>query len=198
MRRSADALLSVINDILDFSKVEAGKMTIESLAFDLRVAMEEVNEMLAPRAHEKNIDLVLEYPESLPRYFIGDAGRIRQVVTNLVGNAVKFTPGGQVLVMVACDSAGAEDANLRISVEDSGPGIAAEKLALLFQKFSQGDNSASRKHGGTGLGLQHIRLENQHDLEGVVLPRPTHTGHALLISSTRSASSHHRARPYGR
>jgi signal transduction histidine kinase/CheY-like chemotaxis protein/ligand-binding sensor domain-containing protein len=158
VRHSADALLSVINDILDFSKVEAGKMTIESLAFDLRVVMEEVNEMLAPRADEKNIDLILEYPASLPRYVIGDAGRIRQVVTNLVGNAVKFTPGGQVLLSVACDVCSAEDATLRIAVEDSGPGIPSEKLGSLFQKFSQVDNSASRKHGGTGLGLAISKL----------------------------------------
>src|SRR5208282_3798154 len=97
-------LLGVINDILDFSKIEAGKMAIESFAFDLRLVIEEVNEMLAPRIEGRKLDLVLEYPPDVPRHFIGDAGRIRQVVTNLVGNAVKFTPAGHVLITVNCES----------------------------------------------------------------------------------------------
>ena len=157
-RRSADALLTVINDILDFSKIEAGKMAIEHLGFDLRSVMEEVNEMLAPRAEEKNIDLVLDYPYAAPRYLMGDAGRIRQVVTNLVGNALKFTPGGQVLVSVRCESQTAETATMRVSVEDTGPGIPEDKLAGLFQKFSQADSSTTRLYGGTGLGLAISKL----------------------------------------
>jgi signal transduction histidine kinase/CheY-like chemotaxis protein len=157
-RRSADGLLAVINDILDFSKIEAGRMTIEQLGFDLRSVLEEVNEMLAPRAEEKNIDLVLEYPSAAPRYLLGDAGRIRQVVTNLVGNALKFTPCGQVLVSVRCESQAAEKATMRVSVEDTGPGIPADKLTSLFQKFSQADGSMTRQHGGTGLGLAICKL----------------------------------------
>ena len=157
-RRSADALLAVINDILDFSKIEAGKMTIEHLGFDLRSVMEEVNEMLAPRAEEKNIDLVLQYPYAAPRYLIGDAGRIRQVVTNLVGNAVKFTPCGQVLISVRCQSETPENVIVRVSVEDTGPGIPEDKLASLFQKFSQADGSTTRENGGTGLGLAISKL----------------------------------------
>ena len=102
VRRSGEALLGVINDILDFSKIEAGKMRIESFAFDLRLVIEEVNEMLAPKAEDETLDLLLEYPATLPRHFIGDAGRIRQVLTNLVGNALKFTPAGHVLVKVEC------------------------------------------------------------------------------------------------
>jgi signal transduction histidine kinase/CheY-like chemotaxis protein len=157
-RRSADALLAVINDILDFSKIEAGKMTIEHLGFDLRSVMEEVNEMLATRAEEKDIDLVLEYDAPAPRYLIGDAGRIRQVVTNLVGNAVKFAAGGQVVVSVRCECEDPANATMHVAVEDNGPGIPADKLPLLFQKFSQADGSATRQYGGTGLGLAICKL----------------------------------------
>jgi signal transduction histidine kinase/DNA-binding response OmpR family regulator len=157
-RRSADALLAVINDVLDFSKIEAGKMTIEHLGFDLRLVMEEVNELLSPRADEKNVDLVLDYASSAPRYLIGDAGRIRQVLTNLVGNAVKFAPGGQVVISVRCQNEGPENVGMRVAVEDNGPGIPQDKLALLFQKFSQADGSATREYGGTGLGLAISKL----------------------------------------
>jgi signal transduction histidine kinase/CheY-like chemotaxis protein len=153
VRRSAEALLGVINDILDFSKIEAGKLAIDSLAFDLRLVMEEVDEMLAPNAEDKHLELVLEYPSRLPRHFTGDAGRIRQVVTNLVGNAVKFTPAGQILTTVDCAPQDGAKALLRISVRDDGPGIPPEKVAVLFQKFSQGDSSTTRRYGGTGLGL---------------------------------------------
>src|SRR5205814_1317304 len=96
VRRSGESLLTVINDILDFSKIEAGRMVIENTPFDLRVVLEEVNEMLAPKAENRDLDLVLEYPSSAPHHFVGDAGRIRQVATNLVGNAVKFTDSGHV------------------------------------------------------------------------------------------------------
>jgi signal transduction histidine kinase/DNA-binding response OmpR family regulator len=153
VRRSGEALLSVINDILDFSKIEAGKLIIESIPFDLRLVMEEVNEMLAPRAEDKSLDLVLEYIPSTPRHFVGDAGRIRQVVTNLVGNAVKFTERGYVLIRVESTGEETERAVIRVSVEDTGTGIPADKMHALFQKFSQVDASTTRKYGGTGLGL---------------------------------------------
>jgi len=150
---SAEALLTVIDDILDFSKIEAGMLKVECLDFDLRLIMEEVDEMLATRAEDKKLDLVLQYPTHLPRYFIGDAGRIRQVVTNLVGNAVKFTPSGHVLIGVACEMQDDHTAHMRVSVQDSGSGIPAEKINSLFQKFTQVDESITRKYGGTGLGL---------------------------------------------
>jgi CheY-like chemotaxis protein len=153
VRASGEALLTVINDILDFSEIEAGKLAIELSPFDLRLAIEEVDEMLAPKAEERKLDLVLEYSSAVPRHFIGDAGRIRQVVTNLVGNAVKFSAGGCVLIAVECQGQDAQQARLRISVEDNGPGIPQEKLDLLFRKFSQVDASTTRKYGGTGLGL---------------------------------------------
>ncbi len=153
VRSSGEALLTVINDILDFSKIEAGKLVIEPSPFDLRLAIEEVDEMLAPKAEERKLDLVLEYPSAVPRHFIGDAGRIRQVVTNLVGNAVKFSSGGCVLITVECQGREVRQARLRVSVRDNGPGIPQEKLDLLFEKFSQVDASTTRKYGGTGLGL---------------------------------------------
>ena len=153
VRRSGEALLTVINDILDFSKLEVGKMQIESVPFDLRQVIEDVNEMLAPQAEDKGLDLVLEYPASLAHRFLGDGGRVRQVVTNLVGNAIKFTESGQVWITVACAARNVEGANLRVLVRDSGVGVPADKIGLLFQKFSQVDGSSTRKHGGTGLGL---------------------------------------------
>jgi CheY-like chemotaxis protein len=153
VRRSGESLLTVINDILDFSKLEAGKLLIESMPFHLRDVIEDVNEMLAPGTGGRDLDLVLDYPAGLPKRFIGSGGRLRQVVTNLVGNAIKFTASGQVLVTVACETAGDGKAKVRVSVQDTGVGIPAAKIGLLFQEFSQVDGSITRKHGGTGLGL---------------------------------------------
>jgi signal transduction histidine kinase/CheY-like chemotaxis protein len=152
-RRSGEALLTVINDILDFSKIEAGKLQIESIAFDLGLVIEDVNEMLAARADEKMLDLVLEYAPGVPHHFIGDGGRIRQVVTNLVGNAIKFTPRGHVVVTVTCDGQVGRQAQMRITVTDTGIGIPADKICVLFEQFSQVDGSTTRNYGGTGLGL---------------------------------------------
>jgi signal transduction histidine kinase/DNA-binding response OmpR family regulator len=153
VRRSGESLLTVINDILDFSKLEAGKLQIESVPFDLRHVIEDVNEMLASQAQDRDLDLVLEYPAALPHRFIGDGGRIRQVVTNLLGNAIKFTESGHVLITVACSTLDAQRANLRVTIEDTGVGIPANKIGKLFQRFSQVDGSSTRKYGGTGLGL---------------------------------------------
>jgi PAS domain S-box-containing protein len=153
VRVSGEALLTIINDILDFSKIEAGKLAIESLAFDLRLVIENVGEMLAPKAEDKKLDLVLQYPTHLPRHFIGDAGRIRQVVTNLVGNAVKFSASGHIVIGVECEMQDAREARIRVSIHDRGCGIPVEKLESIFQKFSQADSSTTRKYGGTGLGL---------------------------------------------
>jgi len=152
-RQSGDILLTVINDILDFSKIEAGKLTIEASAFDLRLVTEEVAEMLASKAEENGIDLVVQYPPAIPRRFIGDAGRIRQVVTNLAGNAIKFTASGHVLIAVECERKDEKWAQIRVSVNDTGIGIPPEKVGSLFEKFMQVDSSTTRKYGGTGLGL---------------------------------------------
>ena len=152
VRRSGEALLAVINDILDFSKIEAGKMELESLSFDLPTMLEDVAEMLAHRAEEKGLELFVRYPPNAPRHFRGDADRLRQVVTNLVGNAVKFTPHGHVLITAECLEE-ADHAQVKVSVTDTGIGIAPEKAAHLFEKFTQADASTTRKYGGTGLGL---------------------------------------------
>ena len=153
VRKSGEALLTVINDILDFSKIESGHLSIEPLPFDLRVVMEEVVEMLAPQSEERVVDVVLEYPAALPSRFVGDAGRVRQVVTNLAGNAVKFTEKGHVCISVECEQETATTARMRVSVTDTGIGIAQDKIDSLFQKFTQADTSTTRRYGGTGLGL---------------------------------------------
>jgi signal transduction histidine kinase/ActR/RegA family two-component response regulator len=153
VRKSGEALLAVINDILDFSKIEAGELVIESFAFDVRQVIEEVAEMLRPKAEENGIALIVQYSPNLPRRFLGDAGRVRQVVTNLLANGVKFTHKGHVLVSAECDTNTLAPGGLRITVADTGIGIPPEKLGMLFEKFSQADSSTTRRYGGTGLGL---------------------------------------------
>jgi len=152
-RSSADSLLNIINDILDFSKIEAGKLTLEPIPFDLRTAVEEVGEILSSKAAEKKLDLIVRFAPDAPRYVIGDAGRIRQVLTNLVGNALKFTSAGYVLVSLQCERRTEQQAQLTFSVLDTGIGIAADKLEHIFEKFTQADASTTRRFGGTGLGL---------------------------------------------
>jgi two-component system sensor histidine kinase/response regulator len=153
VRRSGEALLTLINDILDFSKVEAGKLEIESYPFDLCEVVEDVNEMLGSKARDKTIDLSLDYPPQTPRRFFGDGSRLRQIMTNLVGNAIKFTSNGSVLVSVQREAEQEEKAQMRISVRDSGVGIGPENIGRLFESFTQVDASTTRKYGGTGLGL---------------------------------------------
>jgi PAS domain S-box-containing protein len=153
VRKSGETLLAIINDILDFSKIEAGKMDIEVFSFDLRTVLEEVAEMMAPRAAEKGLDLIIDYPAGSPRFFLGDGDRIRQVVTNLMGNAIKFTHEGHVLVVADCKEGKDGQAEVRISITDTGIGIPAAKINSLFQQFTQADSSTTRRYGGTGLGL---------------------------------------------
>ena len=152
-KASAETLLTIINDILDFSKMEAGKLTIEPLAFDLQVTVEETAETLAASAESKGIELAVLYGSDVPVRFIGDPGRIRQVLTNLVSNAIKFTSEGQVLINVQSEGQTEETVRLRISIEDSGIGIPQERLQHIFEKFTQADASTTRYFGGTGLGL---------------------------------------------
>jgi signal transduction histidine kinase/CheY-like chemotaxis protein len=153
VRRSGEGLLTIINDILDFSKIEAGKMVIDAAPFDLRQTIEDVNELLAPKIDARKLDLVLQYAKDIPSRFIGDAGRIRQVLLNVAGNAVKFTRSGNILIEVECETRDAARARMRISVHDTGTGIPPGKLDFVFEKFSQVDGSTTRKYGGTGLGL---------------------------------------------
>ena len=151
--QSADALLEIINDILDFSKIEAGRMTIHQHPFQLRQTAEDCMVLLAPRAHAKGVELIFDAPPDVPPQLLGDAGRIRQVIMNLTGNAIKFTTHGEVCVRVM--TLGIENGQFafRVEVRDTGEGIPAEAQASLFQPFVQGDASTTRLHGGTGLGL---------------------------------------------
>ena len=153
VRSSSDALLTIINDILDYSKIEAGKLTIDRQPFDLRRVVEEIAELLVPQANAKGIDLIVRYSADAPTSFEGDADRLRQVLLNLVGNAVKFTNQGHVLVSVDVAPAGDAARLVRVAVSDTGIGIAPGKLQGLFEKFTQADTSTTRRYGGTGLGL---------------------------------------------
>jgi PAS domain S-box-containing protein len=153
IRNSAEALLTVINDILDFSKIEAGKLTFETLDFDLRETVESTIELLASRASSKGIELNVLVPYQLPCLLRGDAGRLRQVLMNLVGNAIKFTDKGEVSLTVCLEREAGEEIELLFQVADTGIGIPDQAQARLFQPFSQADTSTTRKHGGTGLGL---------------------------------------------
>ncbi len=150
---SANALLTVINDILDFSKLEAGKYSIQQVPFQPKVVVQEVAELLAARAHDKDLELIYRTDPSLPSFAIGDPDRLKQVLTNLVGNAIKFTDYGEVFINMIVASQGEEELVLKVSVHDSGIGIDKADLPKLCEVFSQVDGSMARQHGGTGLGL---------------------------------------------
>lgn len=152
IHNSGAALLTIINDILDFSKIEAGRLELDHTHFDLRAAVEDVAALIAPRAQEKLIEIVVRFQPDLPTHFIGDAGRIRQVITNLVGNAVKFTRTGYVLVDVSGTTADGRAA-LNVKVQDTGVGIDEAHIARIFDAFQQADATTTRQFGGTGLGL---------------------------------------------
>jgi PAS domain S-box-containing protein len=153
VRNSGDNLLSIINDILDFSKVEAGKLDLETVAFDLPSALEELTDLLALRAHEKGLRLTCLIEPDVPTHLVGDPGRLRQIVTNLAANAVKFTHRGEILIHVSLVADDTETATLRFAVSDSGIGIPAARQGDLFVPFTQVDSSTARHYGGTGLGL---------------------------------------------
>ena len=157
-RRSADMLLTVINDILDFSKIEAGKLNLESVGFDFRKLADDVGQVLAANARGKDVELVVHYAPQTPRWVKGDPARVRQILTNLVGNAVKFTAQGHVLIHVSCDGLEQGRADLHVQVQDTGIGIAPDMLAIVFDKFTQADSSTTRRFGGTGLGLTICRM----------------------------------------
>jgi signal transduction histidine kinase/DNA-binding response OmpR family regulator len=153
VKSSAESLLTVINDILDFSKIEAGKMEFEQIAFDLHNLLGELTRSLGYRAHQKNLELILDMGCDVPLHVLGDPGRLRQVLVNLIGNAIKFTEQGEVLVTVSREADRPEGVVLGFEVDDTGPGIPEEKRRLIFEPFTQADESTQRKFGGTGLGL---------------------------------------------
>jgi hypothetical protein len=153
IRLSGDALLTLINEILDLSKLEAGEMALEILDFDLATCIEEVLELLAPQAHAKGLEIAALVSANVPTHLQGDAGRLRQILMNLAGNAIKFTSAGEVIVQAELESETPTTATIRLAVIDTGIGIPGESISKLFAPFTQVDASTTRKYGGTGLGL---------------------------------------------
>jgi PAS domain S-box-containing protein len=153
VKASADSLLSMLNEILDYSKIEAGKFDLDVTRFDLRESFGDVLKLLAVRAHAKGLELACDVAADVPEALLGDPGRLRQVVVNLVGNAVKFTSHGEVVVRVTVERHTTAEVGLHFAVSDTGIGIPADKLTSIFDPFTQADSSTTRKYGGTGLGL---------------------------------------------
>jgi len=150
---SGDSLLSIINDILDFSKIEAGKLELEVINFDLRLLVEDISQLLATRAHAKGVELAVLISDDARLFLKGDPTRLRQILTNLIANAIKFTDQGEVIIRVSTVQQDDRRVDLKISVQDTGIGISPENRKQLFNPFSQADGSTTRKYGGTGLGL---------------------------------------------
>ena len=153
VHNAGTSLLGIINDILDFSKVEAGKMSIEQAPFRLDEVLDNVSSLSAQRAYDKGLELLFDTAADVPQALVGDALRLGQILTNLVGNALKFTERGQIAVSVRCAARTGDKAQLRIEVRDTGIGMTREQASRLFQAFTQADGSTTRKYGGTGLGL---------------------------------------------
>jgi len=153
MKASAQSLLSVLDDVLDIAKVEAGKLVLAPVPFAMEAVVDECMNVLAVRAHAKGIELVSDIDDSVPPEVIGDPNRVRQVLVNLVGNAIKFTERGEVVLRIGVESESGESATLHVQVSDTGPGIPEDQQGLIFRPFVQADDSSSRTHGGAGLGL---------------------------------------------
>ena len=153
VKSSADALLTIINDILHFSKIEAGQLEFESLEFQFRDCLGDALKSVAVRAHVKGLELACDVAPEVPDRLVGDAGRLRQVILNLAGNAIKFTETGEIVVKVELVERTGNNVTLRVAVTDTGIGIPGDKTAQIFQPFIQADGSTTRRFGGTGLGL---------------------------------------------
>jgi PAS domain S-box-containing protein len=153
VRSSADSLLAIINDILDFSKIEAGKIALDPTAFDLEECISAAMKGLAVSAHRKGLELAFHLDPEVPKELVGDAARLRQVLLNLIGNAIKFTENGEVVLQVAVKERRESELTLHFSVRDTGIGITPEQQLKIFEAFEQADTSTTRKYGGTGLGL---------------------------------------------
>jgi two-component system sensor histidine kinase BarA len=188
IERSANNLLSIINDILDFSKLEAGKLSLENIPFEFRDSIEEVVALQAPSAHEKGLELSLTVDPTIPPSIVGDPLRIQQVLTNLVGNAIKFTERGNIDISVELRNQSDDAVELQFMVQDTGIGISERQQSELFQAFSQGDASISRRYGGTGLGLVITqRLVKQMGGE-ITLTSRLHQGSSFWFTITVSSS----------
>src|SRR5438270_9841131 len=153
VQRSGQNLLGIINDLLDFSKIEAGKLELENVDMDLRRTIEDIVDLLAERAHAKGLELACSIPVNLVTHVRGDPLRLGQVLTNLVGNAIKFIDQGSVVMRVAAVEESAQDVTMRFEVSDTGVGISPDAQSRIFEEFAQADGSTTRKHGGSGLGL---------------------------------------------
>jgi len=150
--KSGMALITIVNDILDFSKIEADKLELDRSDFDMHSAIEDIGALLSPKAHDKNVEIIIDYSPNLPHLYIGDEGRIRQIITNLAGNAVKFTEKGHVHIRISGTVTNAK-AHLKFDITDTGIGIPKEKVKSIFSEFEQVDSASNRKFEGTGLGL---------------------------------------------
>jgi two-component system sensor histidine kinase/response regulator len=179
---SAQALLVIINDILDFSRLDAGKMILAPAPFDLHQTVQEVLALFEAEVSNKALTLLLRYQAGAPSMLLGDAVRVRQVLTNLVGNAVKFTEQGKIEVSVECPAWTASDAMMRVEVKDTGIGIAPDKLELIFEKFTQADGSMTRRYGGTGLGLSIVK--QLVDLMGGAITVKSELGQGSIFAVT--------------
>lgn len=153
VKTSADNLLIVINDILDFSKIEAGKLELEEIDFDLRDMMSKTMKLLALRKKDKGIEMILDIDENIPKVIVGDPGRLRQVIINIVGNAIKFTEKGEIALRAKLNRTENGKSVIDFTISDTGIGIPQDKLKSIFEPFTQADGSTTRKFGGTGLGL---------------------------------------------
>ncbi len=153
IQNSGEALLSIINDILDYSKIEAGKYELENIDFDLRLTMDKLNDLVSIKAHEKALEFICIIDYQIPSLLIGDPGRLRQILINLTGNAIKFTDQGEIVIRVSLKRAEANSVTLKFTVSDTGIGIPEDRINTIFHSFSQADSSTTRKYGGTGLGL---------------------------------------------
>ncbi len=193
VKSSADALLVVIDDILDFSKIEAGKLTLDPTPFGLRDAVTDTLRSVALRAHGKGLELTCRIAPEVPDVLIGDSGRLRQILINLVGNAIKFTERGEVSVAIEAGEPGTPGREVRISVADTGIGIPADKRATIFAPFEQADGSTTRRYGGTGLGLT-ISGRLAALMGGRIWVEDNHGGGSIFRFTVR-LSDHPDARP---
>ncbi|MFT7422397.1 MAG: two-component system sensor histidine kinase BarA [Psychromonas sp.] len=195
IERSAGNLLNIINDILDFSKLEAGKLTLEHIPFDLRDCIDETIHLLTPSVHEKNIELSLIVEPKVPHQVLGDAMRLQQILTNLIGNAIKFTEQGNIQIKIKCieNKTNIDDnVTLKMMISDSGIGISKQQQAQLFKAFSQADTSITRQYGGTGLGLvitQKLVKEMQGRIELISIPEQGSTfGFTVVLEKSARAA----------